>query len=75
MDCTAVIVVVSTIDVVTAAFAVADRFGLSHWDALIVAAAQAAGCDHLLTEDLRDGQRLGDVTVVDPFQHRPEAMV
>lgn len=62
-------------DVVTAAFAVADRFGLSHWDALIVAAAQAAGCDHLLTEDLQDGQRLGDVTVVDPFEHHPETLI
>lgn len=58
----------STID---AAWAIEDRFGLSWWDALIVAAAQAGGCTHLLTEDLQDGQSLGDVTVVDPFAHEP----
>lgn len=57
------------------AFAFEDRFGLSYWDSLIVAAAQAAGCDHLLTEDLQDGQRLDTVTVVDPFAHRPATLL
>ncbi len=57
------------------AFAAEDRFGLSYWDCLIVAAAQAAGCDHLLTEDLQDGQRLDTVTVVNPFAHRPETIL
>lgn len=56
------------------AFAAEDRFGLSYWDSLIVAAAQAASCDYLLTEDLQDGQRLDSVTVVDPFAHRPETL-
>lgn len=56
---------------VDAAWAIEDRFGLSWWDALIVATAQAGGCTHLLTEDLQDGQSLGDVTVVDPFSHAP----
>ena len=54
-----------------AARAMEDRFGLSWWDALIVAASQAGGCTHLLTEDLQDGQSFGDVTVVDPFVHEP----
>ena len=44
---------------------------LSHWDALIVAAAQRAGSSHLLTEDLNDGQRIGTVTVLNPFTHEP----
>jgi predicted nucleic acid-binding protein len=46
-----------------------DRYGISWWDALIVAAAEVAGCEYLLTEDMQDGQRLGGVTVVDPFVH------
>lgn len=58
-----------------AAFDAEDRFGLSYWDSLIVAAAQAAGCDYLLTEDLQDGQRLDSVIVVDPFSHRPETLL
>ena len=34
---------------------VQDRYRLSFWDSMIVAAAQAASCRHLLTEDLQDG--------------------
>lgn len=47
------------------------RHGLTWWDALIVAAAQAGECTYLLTEDLQDRQNLGGVTVVDPFAHEP----
>jgi predicted nucleic acid-binding protein len=48
-----------------------DRYSLSWWDALIVSAAQIAGCRHLLTEDLSHGQDLGGVRVVDPFRVEP----
>ncbi len=40
---------------------------LSYWDGLIVAAAQVAGCDRILTEDLNAGARLGAVVVENPF--------
>ncbi|MEX0783349.1 MAG: PIN domain-containing protein [Dehalococcoidia bacterium] len=53
---------------IDAAWRVQDRFGLSWWDAQIVAAAQLQGCAYLLTEDLQHGQRFGDLTVVSPFQ-------
>ena len=45
-----------------------QRYALSWWDALIVAAAQSCECSVLLTEDLQHGQRLGDVRVIDPFR-------
>ena len=45
-----------------------ERYALSWWDALIVAAAQSSGCAVLLTEDLQHGQRLGEVTVINPFR-------
>lgn len=48
-----------------------DRYSLSWWDALIVSAAQIAGCRHLLTEDLSHDQDLEGVRVVDPFQVEP----
>lgn len=48
-----------------------ERFSLSYWDALIVAAAREAGCRHLLTEDLQHGQDLDGVTVIDPFMQEP----
>lgn len=40
---------------------------LSFWDALIVRAAEQAGCDVLYSEDLQAGRRFGSVRVVNPF--------
>jgi predicted nucleic acid-binding protein len=54
-----------------AAWGIQDRFKLSWWDALIVAAARSAGCSALLTEDLQHGQSLDGLRVVDPFQVSP----
>lgn len=56
------------------AWAVQDRFGLSFWDSLVVAAAKAAACEHLLTEDLQDGQDLDGVRVLNPFTHGPDVL-
>ncbi len=53
---------------------VQDRYRLSFWDSLIVAAAQAASCRHLLTEDLQDGQEIGGVEVVSPFRRSYESL-
>ena len=50
------------------AWGMEDRFGLSYWDSLIVAAASVAGCGFLLSEDLQHGADLDGVRVVDPFQ-------
>jgi predicted nucleic acid-binding protein len=52
-----------------------DRYRLSYWDALIVAAAKAASCGYLLTEDLRAGQKLDGVEVVNPFQRVPDSLL
>ena len=53
------------------AWKIQDRYRLSFWDALIVAAARAASCRYLLTEDLQADQDIDDVIVVDPFRHDP----
>lgn len=53
------------------AWAVEERFGLSFWDALIVASAKATRCERLLTEDLTDGQDLDGLVVTNPFEHAP----
>ena len=50
------------------AMSVAVRYQLSHWDALIVAAALEAGCDLLYSEDMQHEQVFdGRVTVKNPF--------
>jgi predicted nucleic acid-binding protein len=58
-------------DMVRRAWALEDAHSLSWWDALIVAAAEAAGADILLTEDLDPGASYGRVLVVDPFGQPP----
>ena len=40
---------------------------LSFWDAAIIAAAEAGGCDTLYTEDLNAGQVIAGVRIVNPF--------
>ena len=45
-----------------------DRFGLSFWGSLIVAAAHVAGCEVILTEDHQHGMDFDGVRVVDPFR-------
>jgi len=57
-------------DDVATAIAGSRSWQLSYWDALIVASAQRAGCDRLLSEDLADGATYGDVQVVNPFVER-----
>ncbi len=49
------------------AFDIARRTGLNIFDANIVAAAELSGCDVLYTEDLNEGQRIGSVTIRNPF--------
>jgi predicted nucleic acid-binding protein len=60
--------------VIEGAWGLQDNYHLSWWDALIVSAAQASGCHYLLTEDLREKQKLGDVTIINPFHLSPETL-
>jgi predicted nucleic acid-binding protein len=48
--------------------AVAERYGFSIYDGLIIAAASLAGCSLLYSEDLQDGQTVHDVTILNPFR-------
>jgi len=48
-----------------------DRYQFSFWDALIAAAAQAAGCRYLLSEDFQAGMEMGELIVVNPFGPQP----
>ena len=49
------------------AWSLRQRFQISHWDATIVAAAQALGCTTLYSEDLNHGQDYDGVRVLNPF--------
>ncbi len=43
------------------------RYKISFWDALIVAAAQKAGCKILFTEALSHGMKIAGIEIVNPF--------
>lgn len=45
-----------------------DRYGIQFFDSLLIAAAEANGCDEILTEDLTDGQTYCGVRAVNPFK-------
>jgi len=50
-----------------AAFDAQQRWQLSFWDSLIVAAAQRSGARELWSEDLSHGQHYGDTQVLNPL--------
>lgn len=58
----------NTMSLLITAIALSQSDKLSIWDALIVAAAQEAGCSVLMTEDLSHGQRFGSVRIENPFR-------
>lgn len=67
-DLAALDVVVLDVPMVKRAVALSRADALSFWDALIVEAARAHGCNRLLTEDLQDGRAFGDLQVENPFR-------
>ena len=57
-----------TLEVFRRAAEIAHRYGISYWDAAILAAARTLGCDAVYSEDLSDGQSYGGVVVINPFR-------
>ena len=56
-----------TLGVFRDAVSIRRRFGLSYWDAAILAAARALGCDAVYSEDMSSEQDYGGIRVVNPF--------
>ena len=61
-------VVSITPDITELAMILGEQHRINHWDAVIVAAALATGCETLYSEDLQDGQIFeGRLRVKNPF--------
>lgn len=57
-----------TKELVRQSFRLSTKYGFSHWDSLIVAAALHAGCTTLYSEDMQHGQRIeGKLNIINPF--------
>jgi predicted nucleic acid-binding protein len=51
--------------------AIADRYGFSIYDAMIVSTALLGGCQTLYSEDLQHGQVIERLTIRNPFLSEP----
>ena len=49
------------------AFQIAKRYGYHIYDSLMIAAANDCGCTTLYSEDMQHGQRIGSLTIRNPF--------
>lgn len=56
-----------TVQTFTRALEIHHRFGLSHWDSMVIASASECRCAVLYSEDLSDGQDYDGVRVRNPF--------
>jgi len=54
-------------DAVLEAIDIETGENISFWDALVVAAAKRGGAEVLLSEDLSEGRKFGDMVVRNPF--------
>ena len=56
-----------TLDTLQQAFRVRERFGLSYWDAAILASARLSRCSVVYSEDMSSEQDYDGLRVVNPF--------
>ncbi len=54
-------------ELMLAAVATHQRFGISYWEAAIIEAARSLGCDVVLSEDLSDREDYAGIRVDNPF--------
>jgi predicted nucleic acid-binding protein len=65
----------TTDSVLVTAAEVSLKHGLQLWDAVVCAAADAAGATILLTEDLQDGRQLSNLLLLNPFAAKNDAVI
>ncbi|MCC6808142.1 MAG: PIN domain-containing protein [Deltaproteobacteria bacterium] len=59
--------VIPDVELLKEAMRLEARWQLSFWDAMIVAAADRAGCATVLSEDLGHGRKIAGVVIENPF--------
>lgn len=61
-------VVTNTHQSILQALDIEARYKISFWDAMVIQAAENAGCAILYSEDLNDQQRFGSVQIINPLK-------
>jgi predicted nucleic acid-binding protein len=57
----------TTAELIESALGIKDRWRYSFYDSMIIAAALACGAKTLYSEDLQHGQRIENLTIINPF--------
>ena len=57
-----------TLEIHEEALRIGRRFNYNIYDCLILAASKQAGCTRLYSEDMQHGQRIGTITILNPFR-------
>ncbi|MEN9855006.1 MAG: hypothetical protein RL186_1219 [Pseudomonadota bacterium] len=57
-------------DVIDSALEFAERNAFQIWDAIILMSCQSVGCTFLLSEDMQDGFKVGDLLIANPLAER-----
>ncbi|CAK0769179.1 Ribonuclease VapC [Gammaproteobacteria bacterium] len=58
----------TTLSTLMMAFTIAERYGFSHYDSMIIAAAMEANCTTLYSEDMQHGQVINQqLSIINPF--------
>jgi predicted nucleic acid-binding protein len=52
---------------ISGAFLVYQKYGLSWWDSMVISAAQIANCTSIISEDLSHHQEYFGIQVINPF--------
>ena len=58
-----------TVELFNRATGIKARFGLSYWDAAILAAAQMLGCEAVYSEDMSHQADYDGIQVINPFSN------
>lgn len=57
----------ATVATIEISFRLRDRFSLSHWDSMLLAACKEAGVDTLYSEDMDAGTDYDGLKIINPF--------
>lgn len=58
---------IPTTQILERTFTLHERYSLSHWDSLLIAACQEAGITDLYSEDMQHGADYDGVKIINPF--------
>ncbi len=58
----------NSVAILLGALQIKHAYGFSYWDSAILAAAAAAGCHELYSEDLSHGREIEGVRIINPFR-------